>query len=367
MRSDAPAPTAAADQRDRRRQVALRAAIVLLLAVAATGILTRDPVAPDRAASLEQRLRCPVCAQVSIADSPAGTAQAMRTAVAQQVAAGRSDAQILDWFQARYGRWVLLDPVQADGGWWLWALPAAGGALGVWLVVARARRRPPQEPVTEPPTAPVAGAPVAARNRRLGLVLAPATVAAVLVLVATQAAPADGPRTAAPTDPPAAATVDVAALEQRVRTAPQDVTAQVELADRYLQEDRVGDALPHYRAALEADPGDARALAGTGWLLFRLGRYEEAQTAVERARQADPDLLEALWFEAVIALDGRHDVPAAVAALEDLSARPELPADLRDDVDATLARARAGLTSPTPASPWPAAPGTAATLTGGGR
>ena len=86
------------------------AATVLLLAVAVIGLLRGGPAPVDRAYELEQRLRCPVCKSVSIAESGSDTAVAMRQVVTEQIAAGRSDAEIVDYFRARYGDWVLLDP-----------------------------------------------------------------------------------------------------------------------------------------------------------------------------------------------------------------------------------------------------------------
>lgn len=98
----------------------------------------------DRAGALEGRLRCPVCKQVSIRDSPSETAAAMRRLVAAQVEAGRSDEQVVGFFQARYGDWILLDPPAAGRTRWLFVLPAIAGAAGLLLVATRAGR-PDQE------------------------------------------------------------------------------------------------------------------------------------------------------------------------------------------------------------------------------
>lgn len=128
----------------RRRflQASLLAAIVVLLGVAIVGMLTAGPRAENRAYELEQRLRCPVCQSVSIAESPSETAQAMRVAVAEQVAAGRSDQEIIDYFRARYGDWVLLDPPVAGSTLLVWLLPLAGAVMGAAvLVTMRLRRR----------------------------------------------------------------------------------------------------------------------------------------------------------------------------------------------------------------------------------
>ena len=111
---------------------------VLLLGVAAAGLLAGSRKPPDRAYELEQRLRCPTCQSVSVADSPSETAAAMRSTIAAQVTAGRSDQQILDYFRARYGAWVLFDPPAGGATLWVWVLPllaAAVGAVALALVV----------------------------------------------------------------------------------------------------------------------------------------------------------------------------------------------------------------------------------------
>ncbi|MEU0469614.1 cytochrome c-type biogenesis protein [Amycolatopsis sp. NPDC006131] len=127
----------------RRRLISLAclAGVLSLLGVVAAQLLTGPGTPGDRAYQLEQRLRCPVCKSVSIAESPSETAGAMRQAVQEQVAAGRSDQEVVDYFRARYGDWVLLDPPVRGRTVWLWLLPAIGVLAGVAGVATLARRR----------------------------------------------------------------------------------------------------------------------------------------------------------------------------------------------------------------------------------
>jgi cytochrome c-type biogenesis protein CcmH len=121
----------------------LAVAIVTLLAVAVVGLLTAGSGPTDRAYELEQRLRCPVCQSVSIAESPSETAQTMRIAVAEQVAADRTDQEIIGYFRARYGDWVLLDPPPSGSTLPLWGLPVAAVVVGgAALFVLRRRPEP---------------------------------------------------------------------------------------------------------------------------------------------------------------------------------------------------------------------------------
>lgn len=121
------------------RQGLLGAVVVVLLGVVVAGLLTGGPK-PDRAAALEARLRCPTCKTVSIAESPSETAASMRRIVAEQVAAGRSDEEIIAYFTNRYGAWVLLDPPRRGSTLLLWLLPPAAAVAVIVVVLARRRR-----------------------------------------------------------------------------------------------------------------------------------------------------------------------------------------------------------------------------------
>jgi cytochrome c-type biogenesis protein CcmH len=123
--------------RSRIANMAAAVAIIALLAVALTGVLGAEPTPEDRAHALEQRLRCPVCKSVSIAESPSETAASMRRVVAEHVAAGASDEQVIDYFQDRYGRWVLLDPPTSGDTRWLWLLSLGAAGVGVGVLLLR--------------------------------------------------------------------------------------------------------------------------------------------------------------------------------------------------------------------------------------
>ncbi len=95
-----------------------------------------DPAKELRARDLSRELRCMVCQNQSIDDSEAPLARDLRLLVRERIAAGDSDAQVLDFLVARYGEFVLLKPRLNPHTWLLWLLPplalAGGGrALGV--------------------------------------------------------------------------------------------------------------------------------------------------------------------------------------------------------------------------------------------
>ena len=106
----------------------------------AVGMLTAPPMSADRGEVIASQLRCPVCQSVSVAESPSDQARDMRQIIAQQVAEGRSDEEIIAFFVDRYGEWIILAPPPRGGTLALWLLPPAAVLVGVMLVVGRRRR-----------------------------------------------------------------------------------------------------------------------------------------------------------------------------------------------------------------------------------
>ena len=95
-----------------------------------------DPAMESRARDLSRELRCMVCQNQSIDDSEAPLARDLRLLVRERIAAGDSDAQVMDFLVARYGEFVLLKPRLKPHTLLLWLLPPfalAGGGLALWM------------------------------------------------------------------------------------------------------------------------------------------------------------------------------------------------------------------------------------------
>jgi cytochrome c-type biogenesis protein CcmH len=95
-----------------------------------------DPAKEARARELSRELRCMVCQNQSIDDSEAPLARDLRLLVRERIAAGDSDAQVIDFLVARYGEFVLLKPRLKPHTLLLWLLPPlalAGGGLALWI------------------------------------------------------------------------------------------------------------------------------------------------------------------------------------------------------------------------------------------
>jgi cytochrome c-type biogenesis protein CcmH len=108
----------------------------------------KDAVAASRAVKLAEQLRCLVCQNQTIAESNAELAQDLRKQVREQIAAGKTDEQIIDFMTSRYGDFVLYKPPLKATTVLLWAGPALLLVAGFVVLAGVLRKR---RAVEEPP------------------------------------------------------------------------------------------------------------------------------------------------------------------------------------------------------------------------
>jgi cytochrome c-type biogenesis protein CcmH len=115
----------------------LLCALFLVSSSAWAVIETYEFSSPDLASryhQLSQELRCPKCQNQNIADSNAPIARDLRVVLYEQLEAGQTDAQILDFMVARYGQFVRYRPEvdrQTAILWWSPLLLLVLGGVGV--------------------------------------------------------------------------------------------------------------------------------------------------------------------------------------------------------------------------------------------
>lgn len=105
-----------------------------------------DPVLEARAQALDHEIRCVKCQSEAIASSNAPWASDARILVRELIAEGRSDAEVMEFFVARYGDYVRMRPRASGSGLLLWIagpLMLLGG-IGVAFHAARQRRATPE-------------------------------------------------------------------------------------------------------------------------------------------------------------------------------------------------------------------------------
>jgi cytochrome c-type biogenesis protein CcmH len=108
---------------------------------------TANPREDAEVFAIGEQLRCPVCQGMPIAESPSSMAQDMMQRVRQMKAQGRSREEIVSYFVARYGEWVLLSPRTSGFSLIVWIIPPLTLILGTgiwwrWLRRHRSLRVP---------------------------------------------------------------------------------------------------------------------------------------------------------------------------------------------------------------------------------
>ena len=129
----------------------LLAALALAVAIASPPGFAAAHVDEARFQHLTKELRCLVCQNQSVYDSPADLAADVRRLVRAMMREGKSDEGIKAFLVARYGDFVLFRPPVEAKTYALWAAPfvlLVAGTL-VLVALARARRRPEEPPLDE--------------------------------------------------------------------------------------------------------------------------------------------------------------------------------------------------------------------------
>lgn len=75
-----------------------------------------------RVQDVASQLKCPICQGESVADSPSELAQQMRSVIRQQLQSGKSEQEVIAYFESRYGEQIV------------WSPPWQGFSLLAWLV-----------------------------------------------------------------------------------------------------------------------------------------------------------------------------------------------------------------------------------------
>jgi cytochrome c-type biogenesis protein CcmH len=138
-----------AQENGRRLRRRLVPAVVLTAALLTSAgalayVAGRGPSGPrtmdERVHAVAETLKCPVCQDLSAADSPSGVARAMRQTIARDLRAGLTPDQIRARFVDAYGESILLEPPHHGLGLIAWILPSLLLALGAVAAAVAVRR-----------------------------------------------------------------------------------------------------------------------------------------------------------------------------------------------------------------------------------
>ena len=110
-----------------------------------------DPALEQRLTRLSQELRCLVCQNETLADSRADLAEDLRREIREQMRAGKSDKEIIDFLTARYGQFILYKPQVTPTTYLLWFGPFVlllAGLAVLFRYIKQRRDLIPEKPLT---------------------------------------------------------------------------------------------------------------------------------------------------------------------------------------------------------------------------
>jgi cytochrome c-type biogenesis protein CcmH len=141
---------------------ALAVAIVPVLGVERAG--AQRAVTSEEVAAVAADLNCPMCQGYTLQECPLEACAELRDSIRESLAAGRTKAEIMAEFEARYGPQVLNAPPRRGFYALAWIVPAAVFACGA---LALARRATAWRRAQSVPSAPVPASVDPERERRL--------------------------------------------------------------------------------------------------------------------------------------------------------------------------------------------------------
>jgi cytochrome c-type biogenesis protein CcmH/NrfF len=381
---------------------------VVALAIIVAGLWPQPsspPTTQERVDTLASNIRCPFCGGESIADAPSQIARDLEVIIAEQVGDGRTDEEIYDYFEARYGEAALIDPPLTGWGWVLWAGPLVLLLAGGYAIVRRRRTAVPV--ITGAPPAlerrkiedqlgqieldladldtqvadgeiddatrfdlaaayEAEAAPLRARlavldrpepagedneeqaptprsgpDPRRALLGAAGLLAGIAVVSFTLVRMADDGAEAieVPTPPPIdLSNVTVEELENVVARNPDIIGMRLALAQLYMQQGDVQNAVVHFGEVLERER-NPEALAWLGYISFQVDEIDTARNYLDEALELRPDYPQAEWWLANLLFYGYEAPEEAVPHLEAVLAATDLPDDVRIQAQEMLADA----------------------------
>ena len=131
--------------------LAIASQVGLSVIAASSAPEAADAELDRRVYAFSKEIRCLVCQNETLADSRADLALDLRREIREQMAAGRSDEQIVAFLTARYGDFVLYRPPLKPSTYPLWFGPfvlLAGGLFALYRSLKHWRTLPDVEPLS---------------------------------------------------------------------------------------------------------------------------------------------------------------------------------------------------------------------------
>ncbi|MCB0211710.1 MAG: cytochrome c-type biogenesis protein CcmH [Anaerolineae bacterium] len=113
--------------------------LAISLIILPTPSLAQEPSLDD-IDDVAKQMNCPTCVGVNLADCRTQTCEQWRDQIADLLAEGYTEQEILDYFEERYGTRVLLEPPRHGITLVLWVLPVVAliaGAIGLAMLMRK--------------------------------------------------------------------------------------------------------------------------------------------------------------------------------------------------------------------------------------
>lgn len=125
--------------RQRAQYLVLAVLLVIVAIWSAMFIRTSTQKTLDqRVQDVASQLKCPICQNESVADSPSSLAQQMRMVIRQQLQEGKSEQEVVQYFERSYGEKIINNPPWQGFYLLIWLVPIAlllSGIVLVWLTL----------------------------------------------------------------------------------------------------------------------------------------------------------------------------------------------------------------------------------------
>lgn len=153
----------------RRLLLVLLSLIAIFFVTAVAAYAQEKNPTDDQVNAVAKKLYCPVCPNTPLDVCETKACEDWRAQIRDQLSAGWSEQQIIDYFVAQYGERVLAEPQRSGFTSLVWMLPLLAVLFGVILVwqVLKNWRSLRRSPIPIPPPAPVSPETIARIEKEL--------------------------------------------------------------------------------------------------------------------------------------------------------------------------------------------------------
>ena len=95
----------------------------------------------DKRNKITKNLRCLVCQGQSIYDSDSEFANSLKILIDKKIDKGLTEAQIYEYFENKYGEWILYDPRLNKNTYILWLMPLLIFFLGGAIILKKLKKK----------------------------------------------------------------------------------------------------------------------------------------------------------------------------------------------------------------------------------